>query len=246
MIQLQGITRVFVNGSVETAVLKGIDLRIDEGEYVALMGTSGTGKSTLMNILGCLDRPTAGTYLMDGEDLAAQDDQGLSRLRNEKIGFVFQQFHLLPKATAINNVLLPLIYAREYPRKAKRRAEELLAMVGLGDRMHFLPGQLSGGQQQRVAIARSLIHDPRIILADEPTGNLDAQSTVDIMRLFARLHQQGHSVIMVTHDSRTAAQAHRILEMVDGRIVADLDREAFTARYQNGQLPGLANGEISP
>ncbi len=221
MIRLRGIEKTFTSGALETHVLKGIDLDVAAGEFVALMGASGTGKSTLMNLLGCLDRPTGGTYHLDDEDVTGLDDEALSRVRNEKIGFVFQQFHLLPRANAVQNVLLPLVYASKYPGDAKARAEGLLGLVGLADRMHHLPGQLSGGQQQRVAIARALIAEPRIVFADEPTGNLDRESTREIMDLFQRLHGQGHSIIMVTHDQGTADEASRILEMEDGRIVDD-------------------------
>ena len=221
MIRLRGIEKTFVNGAIETHVLKGIDLDVAEGEYIALMGASGTGKSTLMNLLGCLDRPTGGTYHLDDKDVTDLSDEDLSQVRNEKIGFVFQQFHLLPRANAIQNVLLPLVYARSYPGDAKKRAEGLLAMVGLAERMHYLPGQLSGGQQQRVAIARALVAEPRILFADEPTGNLDRESTIEIMDIFRRLHAQGHTIIMVTHDPETAANASRILEMKDGQVVKD-------------------------
>ncbi len=218
MIRLKRIEKTFRNGGVDTPVLKGIDFSLDEGEFVALMGTSGTGKSTLMNILGCLDRATAGQYEFDGRDVVALDDVELSRLRNEKIGFVFQQFHLLPRSSALTNVMLPLVYASQYPADARERAEQLLAMVGLKDRMGYLPGQLSGGQQQRVAIARALINRPRLILADEPTGNLDRQSALDILDLFSDLHRQGHAVVIVTHDQEVAARARRVLHMVDGRF----------------------------
>ncbi len=221
MIRLRDIEKTFTSGSLETHVLKGIDLDVSDGEYVALMGSSGTGKSTLMNILGCLDRPTGGTYHLDDRDVTGLSDEELSTVRNEKIGFVFQQFHLLPRSNAVQNVLLPLVYSRRYPADAKKRAESLLGMVGLGDRMHHHPGQLSGGQQQRVAIARALIAEPRLLFADEPTGNLDRDSTLEIMQLFRRLHEQGHSIIMVTHDPETANFASRILEMDDGRIVED-------------------------
>ena len=221
MIRLRDIEKTFTSGSLETHVLKGIDLDVSDGEYVALMGSSGTGKSTLMNILGCLDRPTGGTYHLDDRDVTGLSDEELSTVRNEKIGFVFQQFHLLPRSNAVQNVLLPLVYSRRYPSDAKKRAESLLGMVGLGDRMHHHPGQLSGGQQQRVAIARALIAEPRLLFADEPTGNLDRDSTLEIMQLFRRLHEQGHSIIMVTHDPETANFASRILEMDDGRIVED-------------------------
>lgn len=225
MIQLKDIEKTYVTGGLETPVLRSINLEVQEGEYIALMGASGTGKSTLMNILGCLDRATGGSYHLEGRNVVDLSDEALSLLRNEKFGFIFQQFHLLPKATALANVLLPLVYAREYPRDARKRAEGLLGMVGLGDRMHHLPGQLSGGQQQRAAIARALSNQPRILFADEPTGNLDHSSTVDIMDLFTRLHQQGHTIIMVTHDPETAARADRVLHMADGQIVSD-DRPA--------------------
>ena len=221
MIRLRGIEKTFVSGSLETKVLHGIDLDVAEGEYIALMGASGTGKSTLMNILGCLDRPTGGTYHLDDKDVTGLSDPELSKVRNEKIGFVFQQFHLLPRSNAVQNVLLPLVYARSYPGDAKKRAEGLLGLVGLADRMHHLPGQLSGGQQQRVAIARALIVEPRIVFADEPTGNLDRDSTLEIMELFRRLNDQGHSIIMVTHDPETADYASRTLLMEDGLIVTD-------------------------
>ncbi len=221
MIRLTGIEKTFTSGTLVTQVLKGVDLKVNKGEYVALMGSSGTGKSTLMNILGCLDRATAGTYEMDGVDVGKMTDGQLSRLRNAKVGFVFQQFHLLPRATAVANVMMPLVYCADYPKEARKRAEGLLAMVGLRERMHYLPGQLSGGQQQRVAIARSLVNDPRIILADEPTGNLDHQSTNDIMDLFDRLHGSGHTIITVTHDPATAARAQRVVVMDDGIIASD-------------------------
>ncbi len=221
MIRLTGIEKTFRSGALVTQVLKGIDLEVTKGEYVALMGSSGTGKSTLMNILGCLDRATGGTYDMDGVDVGRMTDGQLSRLRNAKIGFVFQQFHLLPRATALANVMLPLVYCADYPKEARKRAEGLLALVGLRERMHYLPGQLSGGQQQRVAIARALVNEPRIILADEPTGNLDHASTNDIMDLFDRLHGSGHTIITVTHDPETAARAQRVVVMEDGVIVSD-------------------------
>ena len=221
MIRLRDIEKTFTNGALKTQVLKGVDLDVTEGEYIALMGSSGTGKSTLMNILGCLDRATGGTYHLDKEDVTDLSDEALSTVRNEKIGFVFQQFHLLPRANVTQNVLLPLVYAQRYPLEATKRAEELLTLVGLADRMHYYPSQLSGGQQQRVAIARALIAEPRLLFADEPTGNLDQQSTDEIMELFRRLHDQGHSIIMVTHDPETAQQAGRVLEMADGQIVKD-------------------------
>jgi putative ABC transport system ATP-binding protein len=221
MIHLEGIEKVYRSGDMETPVLRGVNLDINRGEYVALMGSSGTGKSTLMNILGCLDVPTAGRYELDGVDIVKLSDAELSKVRNEKIGFVFQQFHLLPRSDALANVLLPLVYTEQYPAGARKRAETLLKLVGLGDRMNYRPGQLSGGQQQRVAIARALINEPRIILADEPTGNLDRSSTTEIMELFDKLHARGHTLIVVTHDEETAQRAGRVVEMADGRLVAD-------------------------
>jgi len=221
MIRLEAIVKTYKNGEFETPVLRGIDLHVAPGEYVALMGTSGTGKSTLLNILGCLDVPTGGRYILDGVDVVGMTDEERSRIRNEKIGFVFQQFHLLPKADALTNVMLPLVYAREYPKEARERARALLARVGLHDRMHHLPTQLSGGQMQRVAIARSLVNQPKMLLADEPTGNLDRTSTKDIMELFARLHADGNTVVMVTHDEETAKHAQRVLRMQDGMIISD-------------------------
>ena len=237
MIRLRGIEKTFTSGSLVTHVLKGIDLDVNPGEYVALMGASGTGKSTLMNLLGCLDRPTGGTYHLDDRDVTGLSDEELSTVRNEKIGFVFQQFHLLPRANAVQNVLLPLVYTRRYPPDARKRAEGLLGLVGLGDRMHHLPGQLSGGQQQRVAIARALVVEPRILFADEPTGNLDRDSTLEIMEIFRRLHGQGHSIIMVTHDQETAAFASRVLVMEDGRIVEDRTGEGRTGEDGDSEEP---------
>jgi putative ABC transport system ATP-binding protein len=204
MIECQAVEKTY-GGSVPTPVLKGVSFSIKAGEYVAIMGTSGTGKSTLMNLLGCLDKPTAGRYVLDGADTGALDDDALAHLRNRKIGFVFQQFHLLDRATAIQNVLLPLIYAPDYPEDARERAERALAAVGLADRMNYTPGKLSGGQQQRVAIARALILDPAILLADEPTGNLDRRSGLEALAIFQRLHQGGHFGIVRHEEDRAAA-----------------------------------------
>jgi len=221
MIELEAIEKTYGSGETVTPVLKGVSFRIQAGEYVALMGVSGTGKSTLMNILGCFDKPTGGQYQLDGTDAVTLDDNALSHLRNQKIGFVFQQFHLLERTTALKNVMLPLIYAEPYPEDAQQRAEEALAAVGLSDRMHYRPGELSGGQQQRVAIARALITNPQIILADEPTGNLDSKSGLEILAVFKRLHRQGHSIIIVTHDEEVAEHADRIIVLKDGKIEQD-------------------------
>ena len=221
MIQLQDIEKTFVTGDVSTHVLKGISFKMDPGEYVSIMGSSGTGKSTLMNILGCLDKPTEGHYHLDDVDMVNLDDDELSYLRNHKIGFVFQQFHLLQRTTALKNVLLPLIYMDDYPEDAEELGETALNMVGLSERIEYRPSQLSGGQQQRVAIARALITNPSIILADEPTGNLDSRSGAEIMAIFQRLHQDGRTIIMVTHDRDVAEHADRVIVLDDGQIVED-------------------------
>jgi len=221
MIELENVEKFYVAGSVETRVLKGVSLRIEAGEFVAIMGASGTGKSTLMNVLGCLDKPTAGHYRLDDTDMVNLDDDALSHLRNGKIGFVFQQFHLLDRATALRNVMLPLIYANEYPDDAHQRAETALTAVGLADRMTYRPNQLSGGEQQRVAIARALITDPSILLADEPTGNLDSKSGAEVLAIFQRLHRDGRTIIVVTHDRAVAEHADRIIVLKDGMVAED-------------------------
>ena len=221
MIQLQDIEKTFVTGDVSTHVLKGISFKMDPGEYVSIMGSSGTGKSTLMNILGCLDKPTEGHFHLDDVDMVNLDDDELSYLRNHKIGFVFQQFHLLQRTTALKNVLLPLIYMDDYPEDAEELGETALSMVGLSERIEYRPSQLSGGQQQRVAIARALITNPSIILADEPTGNLDSRSGAEIMAIFQRLHQDGRTIIMVTHDRDVAEHADRVIVLDDGQIAED-------------------------
>jgi len=221
MIELEAIDKTYGGGDTATPVLKGVSFRIQAGEYVALMGASGTGKSTLMNIVGCLDKPTGGQFQLDGTDVVTMDDNAVSHLRNRKIGFVFQQFHLLERTTALKNVMLPLIYSEPYPGDAQRRAEKALAAVGLNDRMYYRPSELSGGQQQRVAIARALITDPQIILADEPTGNLDSTSGLEILAIFKRLHRDGRTIIVVTHDEEVAEHADRIILLTDGKIEQD-------------------------
>lgn len=218
MIKIRDIEKTYTKGSLSTHVLRGIDLAIDRGEYVAIMGTSGTGKSTLMNILGCLDKPTSGHVELDGVDVLKLDDDTLSALRNKKFGFVFQQFFLLERTTAQDNVLLPLIYADKYPADAIERAKRALGRVGLEDRTEYLANELSGGQQQRVAIARALINDPDVILADEPTGNLDSDNTRDVLEIFSRLHKEGRTIVVVTHDREVAGKAQRILELKDGKL----------------------------
>jgi len=218
MIKTKNIEKTYKKGAVSTQVLRNITLSIDRGEYVAVMGTSGTGKTTLMNILGCLDKPTSGKLELDGVDVYTLDDDALSALRNKKIGFVFQQFFLLERTTALDNVLLPFIYADSYPADAIDRAKKALARVGLEDRIEYLASELSGGQQQRVAIARALINDPDVILADEPTGNLDSKSTDEILEIFSRLNEEGRTIVVVTHDRAVAKYAQRILELKDGQI----------------------------
>ena len=218
MINIRNVEKTYTKGSLSTHVLCGIDLVIDRGEYVAIMGTSGTGKSTLMNILGCLDTPTSGQVELDGVDVSKLDDDTLSALRNKKLGFVFQQFFLLERTTALDNVLMPLIYAEKYPADAAELARGALNRVGLGDRTEYLANELSGGQQQRVAIARALIHNPDFILADEPTGNLDSDSTQEVLEIFNRLHKEGRTIVVVTHDREVAAHAQRILELKDGKL----------------------------
>ncbi len=241
MLQLEGIEKTYLSGDVATPVLKGVSFEINPGEYVAIMGASGTGKSTLMNILGCLDKPTAGHYALDDVDMVNLDDDELSHLRNHKIGFVFQQFHLLQRTSALKNVLLPLIYSDDYPEEAEDLGEHALAMVGLGDRVDYRPSQLSGGQQQRVAIARALIANPSIILADEPTGNLDSRSGVEVMAIFQRLHQDGRTVIMITHDRDVAEHAKRIIVLDDGQIAED--KLVEQPRDAEAELAALAQSE---
>jgi len=220
MIEVRNLTKVFQKDNLEVRVLEDISVTINEGEFVAIMAPSGMGKSTFLNILGCLDKPTSGTYILDSVAVQGMDDDELSRIRNKKIGFVFQTFHLLPRMTAWENVTLPLIYS-DTDSKMKAKAIEALEAVGLGDRVGHLPRELSGGQQQRVAIARALINDPRIIFADEPTGNLDSKSGQDIMNIFRKLHSEGRTLVVVTHDTNVAFQANRIIEMKDGRISSD-------------------------
>jgi putative ABC transport system ATP-binding protein len=218
MITATNIEKSYTRGPSTISVLRGVNLSVAEGEYVAIMGASGSGKSTLLNILGCLDSPTAGQLELGGVNVSALDDDGLSALRNRKIGFVFQQFILLERTTALDNVRLPLVYADEYPTDAAQRAERSLASVGLADRSGHTAGELSGGEQQRVAIARALINDPAVILADEPTGNLDSESTASILDIFRKLHEGGRTIVLVTHDRMVAGHAQHVVELRDGRI----------------------------
>ncbi len=221
LINIKGITRNFSLGNETVYVLKGIDLQINKGEYVALMGPSGSGKSTLMNLLGCLDTPTSGTYILNGKNVSHMGDDELAEIRNKEIGFVFQTFNLLPRTTALDNVALPMVYAGYSKSERNKRAGEVLTQVNLADRMDHQPNQLSGGQRQRVAIARALVNTPSIILADEPTGNLDSKTSVEIMKLFGEIHQNGNTVILVTHEEDIAAYAHRVIRLRDGMIESD-------------------------
>ncbi len=218
MIELKNITKSFQSGTITTEVLKGVTFSMQQGEYVAIMGSSGNGKTTLMNILGCMLKASGGSYHLDGVDIETLNDDQLSELRNKKIGFVFQSFNLLDGTSALDNVLLPLVYTDEYPDDATERAVGLLESVGLGDRIHYKPSELSGGQHQRVAIARALVNNPAIILADEPTGNLDSESSQEIMHILKRLHGQGKTIILITHNSSDAEYAERTVFLRDGRI----------------------------
>ena len=221
IIKIRGIIRDFPLGQEVVKVLKSIDLDIERGEYVALMGPSGSGKSTLMNLLGCLDTATGGTYELNGKDVSNMTDDELADIRNKEIGFIFQTFNLLPRTTALENVALPMVYAGASKSQRIKRAEEVLTDVGLADRMDHKPNQLSGGQRQRVAIGRALVNKPSIILADEPTGNLDSKTSEEIMTLFNEIHALGNTVIVVTHEEDIAAYAHRIIRLRDGVIESD-------------------------
>lgn len=222
IIEIKGITRDFPLGEETIHVLKGIDLTINKGEYVALMGPSGSGKSTLMNLLGCLDTPTSGSYNLNGQFVSELHDDELAEIRNKEIGFVFQTFNLMPRTTALDNVALPMVYAGKSKVERSERATEVLTQVGLDDRMDHKPNQLSGGQRQRVAVARALVNNPAIILADEPTGNLDSKTSVEIMNLFDEIHANGNTVILVTHEEDIAEHAHRIIRLRDGMIESDV------------------------
>jgi putative ABC transport system ATP-binding protein len=219
MIHLENVTKVYRMGKVEVHALRGVTLSIDRGEMIAVIGASGSGKSTLLNILGLLDRPTAGRYVFDGVDTSWLNDNQLAEMRNKEFGFVFQDFNLLPRATALANVELPLVYAGSV-RRRRERAGEALERVGLGERANHKPTELSGGEQQRVAIARALVNDPPLILADEPTGNLDSKSTSEIISIFHRLHQEGKTVILITHEADIATQAQRTISLYDGEVTA--------------------------
>ena len=241
MIEIQDLTKVYRLGDVEVRALNGVSFQVDQGDWVAIMGPSGSGKSTLMNVIGCLDQPTSGSYQLDNIEVAQMKDDDLAAVRNRKIGFVFQGFNLLPRTSALANVELPLVYAGTKDRRT--RATAALERVGLGDRLNHRPNELSGGQQQRVAIARALINDPAIILADEPTGNLDSKSGAEIMAIFGELHKQGLTIIMVTHDPEVGRKCKRIVHIRDGQITDDervgtLPSADADAGQGNGHLTG--------
>jgi len=225
IIDIKGLKREFTVGTEIVKALKGVDVSVMKNEYLAMMGPSGSGKSTLMNLLGCLDTPTAGAYNLNGTDVSSLKDDDLAEIRNKEIGFIFQTFNLLPRLTALENVSLPLVYAGYNSEDRKRKAKDVLEKVGLGDRLDHRPNQLSGGQRQRVAVARALVNDPSIILADEPTGNLDSKTSLDIMRLFEEIHEMGNTLIVVTHEEEVASHAHRILRLRDGLVESDLNNE---------------------
>jgi len=236
IIRLENVTRIYKVGIERIHALDGIDLELRENEYVAVMGASGSGKSTLMNVMGCLDRASSGYYELDGQDTTKMSDAALARVRNERIGFVFQSFELLGRLSTLKNVEMPLIYSRNGWWSRRKRAKNVLERVGLGDRIKHKPNQLSGGEKQRVAIARALVCNPSILLADEPTGNLDSKTSEGILELFDRLHQEGQTIIIVTHEIHVARHAKRIIHMRDGRIYSDLPREqdsVFKATIQN-------------
>jgi len=222
LIETRDLWKTYVMGDEEIHALRGVTISIDRGEYVAIMGPSGSGKSTLMNLIGCLDTPSKGSYVLNGQEVARMDDNELARIRNEEIGFVFQTFNLLPRATALHNVELPLVYAGVPAVEREKRAKAALEKVELASRMTHRPNELSGGQRQRVAIARALVNNPSILLADEPTGNLDSKTGAEIMILFERLHQAGNTIVLVTHEADVAAYAHRTLHLRDGQVEKDV------------------------
>jgi putative ABC transport system ATP-binding protein len=245
-IRLKGIEKIYVMGLVEVVALKGIDLSVEEHEFVCVMGASGSGKSTLMNIIGCLDRPTNGIYELEGKDVSKLNDHELAEIRNKRVGFVFQTFNLLPRINSLRNVELPLVYARVSMEERHKRAEEALRRVELADRSLHKPNELSGGQRQRVAIARALVNNPSIIFADEPTGNLDSRTGLQIMALFQKLHREGATIIMVTHEMDISVHATRIIHLKDGRIVGDEKiKKPKDAEKELSEIADLDHDELS-
>ncbi len=241
IIEVHGLTKVYGTGEIAVHALRGVQATVHEGEFVAVMGPSGSGKSTLMNILGCLDRPTSGSYILDGQDVSRLSRNALASVRNRKIGFVFQSYNLLPRLSAVKNVIMPMLYnGHAHATDAARyeRAVEVLGSVGLGDRIDHRPNELSGGQQQRVAIARALVNDPAILLADEPTGNLDTRSGEEIMALLHELHDRGATIVMVTHELEIAAHAERVIYLQDGQIVSDQTHAGSIAHMHDGAAHG--------
>jgi len=239
LIELEDITKIYQVGAEEVPAIRGISLTIDVNEYLSIMGPSGSGKSTLMNILGCLDTPSSGTYLFKGREIAGRDDNELAGIRNREIGFVFQTFNLLPRVTALHNVELPLIYNGTPARERRKAAREALAAVGLADRAHHRPNELSGGQRQRVAIARALVNRPAIILADEPTGNLDSKTGEEIMQIFEQIHTAGNTIILVTHEEYIAQHTQRSIRLLDGRVATDEHRQS--RRAPSAPAPGTTS-----
>jgi putative ABC transport system ATP-binding protein len=246
VVRIEKVVKTYKMGDVEVRALRGVSMDIFQGEFVAVMGTSGSGKSTLMNLLGCLDKPTSGSYALDGHDVSRLSRDQLAKVRGEMIGFVFQGFNLLPRTTALENVELPMLYQGVPGKERHRRAEEALAKVGLGDRGHHTPAQLSGGQQQRVAIARALVNNPRMILADEPTGNLDSKTSIEVMAIFQQLAEQGLTVLLVTHEPDIAGHARRVITFKDGLVLSDVvvaqrrDARVELARLERESLQGDA------
>ena len=224
LIDIRDVRKIYVMGTNEVAALAGVDLHVQAGDYMAVMGPSGSGKSTLMNVIGCLDTPSSGSYRLRGTEIRDRDDDELARIRNQEIGFIFQTFNLLPRADALHNVELPLIYSGKPAKERRARATEMMELVGLTDRMHHRPNELSGGQRQRVAIARALVNNPSIVLADEPTGNLDTKTGQEIMALLDDIHRKGNTVILVTHEEEIAEHAHRVVRLRDGLIESDARR----------------------
>lgn len=246
IISVENLRKTYIMGAEQIHALKSINLSIYKNEYVALMGPSGSGKSTLMNLIGCLDTPTAGSYILNNHNIAILGDSQLAAIRNKEIGFVFQTFNLLPRLTALDNVALPLIYAGKSRSERKKKATEVLESVGLGDRIHHKPNELSGGQRQRVAIARALVNDPSIILADEPTGNLDTKTSIEIMEIFEGLHKKGNTVILVTHEPDIAEHSHRIIRLRDGLVESDQVNEKIVMASDPNHRYNIASENSKP